>query len=130
MLLREGSICTSDFVDFLRNLKSKMKGQKTFVFLDILRIHHTLMIAFKARANNQVLIFNASYSSQMNPIERLWAVAKRQFFKDCVNDVDFKLQEKVKAFFKKSILEASPDTLEKHVYACLKLMKNDLKKLS
>ena len=95
LLLREGSICTSDFVDFLRNLKSKMRGQKTFVFLDNLRIHHTLIIASKVRANNQVLIFNASYSSQLNPIERLWAVNKRQFIKDGVTDVDFKQQEQV-----------------------------------
>jgi transposase len=129
LLLREGSICTSDFVDFLRNLKSRMRGEKTYVFLDNLRIHHTLIIASKAQANNQVLIFNASYSSQLNPIERLWAIAKRQFVKDCVTDVDFKQQEEIKAFVKKNILEASPETLEKHVFACLKLMQNDLLKL-
>ena len=52
----------------------------------------------------------------MNPIERLWAVAKRQFTKDCVTDADFRLQEEVKALVKKSILEASSETLEKHVY--------------
>ena len=129
LLLREGSICTSDFVDFLRNLKSRMRGEKTYVFLDNLRINHTLIIASKAQANNQVLIFNASYSSQLNPIERLWAIAKRQFVKDCVTDVDFKQQEEIKAFVKKNILEASPETLEKHVFACLKLMQNDLLKL-
>ena len=32
LVLREGSICTSDFVDFLRNLKSKMWGEKTFFY--------------------------------------------------------------------------------------------------
>ncbi len=66
LFLREGSICTSDFVDFLRNLKSRMRGEKTYVFLDNLKIHQTLIIASKAQANNQVLIFNASYSSQLN----------------------------------------------------------------
>ncbi len=70
--------------------------------------------AFK---NNQVLIFNASYSNHLNPIERLWAVAKRQFIKDCVTDADFRMQEKVKSLVKKSILEASSETLEKHIYA-------------
>ena len=81
-----------------------MRGEKTYVFLDNLRIHNTLIIASKAQANNQVLIFNASYSSQLNPIERLCAVAKRQFVEDCMTEVDFKQQEEVKAFFKKSIL--------------------------
>ena len=67
-------------------------------------------------SNKKMLIFNASYSSHLNPIERLWAVAKRQFIKDCVTDADFRLQEEVKALLKKSILEASSETLEKHVY--------------
>ena len=80
LLLREGSICKSDFVDFLRNLKSRMRGEKTYVFLDNLRIQHTLIIASKAQANNQVLIFNASYSSQLNSIERLWDVSSIFFF--------------------------------------------------
>jgi hypothetical protein len=46
-----------------------------------------------------------------------------------VTDADFGLQEEVKALVKKSILKASSETLEKHVYSCLKLMKNDVKKL-
>ena len=54
----------------------------------------------------------------MNPIERLWAIAKRQFTKDWVTDADFRLQEEVKALVKKSILEASSERLEKHVYSC------------
>jgi len=62
----------------------------------------------------------------LNPIERLWAVAKRQFIKDCVTDADFRMQEEVKALVKKCIIEASFETLEKHVYACLKLMKSDV----
>ena len=92
-------------------------------------MHHTHIVKDNAFKNNQVLIFNASYSSHLNPIERLWAVAKRQFIKDCVTDADFRLQEEVKALVKKSILEASSETLEKHVYSCLKLMKSDVEKL-
>ena len=58
----------------------------------------------------------------MNPIERFWAVSKRQFIKDCVTDADFRNQEEIKALVMKNIIKASSDTLEKHVYACLKLM--------
>ncbi len=48
LLLREGSICTGDFVDFLQNLKSRMRGEKTYVFLENLRIQHTFITASKA----------------------------------------------------------------------------------
>lgn len=129
LLQRDLSIKTSDFVDFLRALRTRMKKQKTYIFLDNLQVHHTHLVKDNAVKNNQVLIFNASYSSHLNPIERLWAVAKRQFTKDCVTDADFRLQEEVKALVKKSILEASSETLEKHVFSCLKLMKIDVERL-
>ena len=102
---------------------------KDIIFLDNLQVQHTHVVKDNAVVNNQVLIFNASYSSHLNPIERLWAVAKRQFIKDCVTDANFKLQEEVKALVMKCILEASSVTLEKHVYACLKIMKNDVNTL-
>ena len=58
----------------------------------------------------------------MNPIESFWAVFKRQFIKDCVTDADFRNQEEIKAMVMKNIIEASSETIEKHIYACLKLM--------
>ena len=81
---------------------------------------------YNAFKNNPVLFFNASYSSNLNPIERLWAFAKRKFIKDCVTDADFRMQEEVKALLKKSILDASYKTVEKRIYSCLKLMKSDV----
>ena len=93
-----------------------MKKQKTYIFIDNLQLHYTHVVKDNAVNNNQVLIFNSSYYSHLNPIEPLWEVSKRQFIKDCVTDADFRLQEEVKALVKKSILEASSETLEKHVY--------------
>ena len=58
----------------------------------------------------------------MNPIERLWAVSKRQFIKDCVTDADFRNQEEIKALVVKNIIEVSSDNLKKHDFACLNLM--------
>jgi transposase len=66
-----------------------------------------------------VLLFNAGYSSQLNPIERLWAISKRQFTKDCVTDADFRNQEQIKALVMKSIIESSSETLKKKIHACL-----------
>lgn len=80
----------------------------------------------KARQNNQELIFNASYTSHLNPIERLWALAKRQFIKDSVTHADFRLQSEVKALVLKCIIGAPALTLEKHVFACMHLMKSEI----
>jgi hypothetical protein len=43
-----------------------------------------------------------------------------------VTNADFRMQEEIKALVKKSILEASTETLEKHIYSCEKLMKSDV----
>lgn len=90
LLAKEKSIVTGDFLEFLGKLNKRMKGAETLVFLDNLSLHHTNIIAQKAKALKQVLVFNAPYSSHLNPIERLWALAKRQFTKNCVTDADFK----------------------------------------
>ena len=96
-----------------------MKRTHTFVFFDNLTLHHTVLVREKAKSNNQELVFNASYSSHLNPIERLWALAKRQFRKDCVNGISFDNQEEIIGLVGKTILEASRATLERHVRACL-----------
>ena len=62
LLQRDMSIKTSDFVDFLRALRTRMKRQKTYIFLDNLQVHHTHIVKENAFKNNQVLIFNSSYS--------------------------------------------------------------------
>ncbi len=94
LLQRNLLIKTTDFVDFLRSLRTRMKRHKTYVFLGNLQAHHTHIVRNNSFKNNQVHIFNASYSSRhLNPIERLWANAKRQFIKDCVTNADFRMQE-------------------------------------
>ena len=63
ILVKEKSIITSDFVEFLKKIRQRMYKAKTYVFLDNLTIHHTNIIKAEAQKNNQVLIFNAAYSS-------------------------------------------------------------------
>ena len=52
LLTREKSIATDDFVAFLKKLKQSMRKQKTYIFLDNLRVHHTHIIAKEAKQNN------------------------------------------------------------------------------
>jgi len=50
LLQRDLSMKISDFVEFLRVLRTRMKRQKTYIFLDNLQVHHTHLVrdnAFK-----------------------------------------------------------------------------------
>ena len=44
LLVKEKSIITSDFVEFLKKIRQRMYKAKTYVFLDNLNIHHTNII--------------------------------------------------------------------------------------
>ena len=96
-------------------------NRKTYVLLDNLSFNHSRMVLECARKNKQELIFNAAYSSVYNPIERLWAISKRQFARDLITEANYKKKEQIKVLVMNSILQASESTLEKHIFACLRL---------
>ena len=77
LLLKEKSIKIGSFIEFLIKLGRRMNKQKTYILMDNLQAHHNPAVTNKAREYNQVLLYNATYSSHLNPIERLWALAKR-----------------------------------------------------
>lgn len=95
MLIQRQSIKIADFLEFLNKLAERMRHRKTFIFINNLTLHHTVALRNQAKANNQELYFNAAYSSHLNPIERLWALAKRQFRKDCITDANFASQAEI-----------------------------------
>jgi transposase len=63
-----------------------------------LKIHFNRDFKSRVQQNKQRLIFNASYSSEFNPIETLWALAKRQFGRKLVAECDMKSQAEVEAY--------------------------------
>jgi transposase len=81
------TICTYDysinvekFIQFLQELRiMKDASIKIYIFLDNLRVHYSLKVREYCRENMIELVFNAAYSSEYNPIERLWALSKRTF---------------------------------------------------
>ena len=93
MHVKEKSICRDDFIVFLNQMRRNRNRRKTYVFLDNLNIHHSYIVKERARINRQELIFNAAYSSEINPIERLWALAKRIFARDLITEANFKDKE-------------------------------------
>ena len=66
------------FLNFMIGLKEKCQGRRVVVVMDNLRIHH-------AKVLNDVYdhffkeMFLPPYSSELNPIERLWSVLKRKW---------------------------------------------------
>jgi hypothetical protein len=67
------------FNDFLSQIASE--SETTYVFLDNLRVHRSKLVRDHASKLRIELIFNSAYSSPFNPIERLFAYAKRSFGK-------------------------------------------------
>jgi transposase len=81
-LLTDQAINAETFKKFLHNLRLNSTLSETiYVYLDNLRLHHTNQIKQFCSLNNIVLVFAPPYSSEFNPIERLWALSKQLFTK-------------------------------------------------
>lgn len=89
-LIKDFSIKKPDFIKFLKVTKQKTRGSKTYILLDNLRAHHSKDVSDVAERNNQDLLFNGSYSSELNPIEFLWYLAKAKFRAGLVQLTDYK----------------------------------------
>ncbi len=71
-------------------------------------------------------MFNAPYSSEYNPVERLWCYAKYNFKKKMVAVSDYKNQVKIQRIVTESVREVNSDSLRKHVLRCCLRMKDHL----
>ena len=77
LVLKPLSIKRGDFLEFLIKLGKRMNKQRTHVVLDNLNQHYGDAVRNMAKQYNLVLHYNPTYSSHLNPIERLWALSKR-----------------------------------------------------
>ena len=66
-------------MEFLKQVARKCKYRKSYMLVDNLRVHRTDRVVAQAKRSKVELIFNGTYSSEYNPIERLWAWAKQRF---------------------------------------------------
>ena len=66
------------FNHFLQGLKSQCRGKRVVVVLDNLKIHHAKMLNDVYDSDFKEM-FLPPYSSELNPIERLWSVLKRKW---------------------------------------------------
>lgn len=66
------------FLNFMKALKTKCLDRRVVVVLDNLRIHHSKKLneVYDKRFKE---LFLPTYSSELNPIERLWSIVKRKW---------------------------------------------------
>ena len=66
------------FETFLIGLKQKCQGKKVIIVLDNLRIHNAKKLLYICDQRFKVM-YLPTYSSELNPIERLWSLLKRKW---------------------------------------------------
>ena len=85
-VLRDKSIDSDAFCEFLRLIRRKSKSRKCHMLVDNLSVHRTPDVTNQATRSRINLIFNGTYSSSYNPIEQLWAYSKRRFQSLCIEE--------------------------------------------
>ena len=113
--MADGSIDRVEFKKFLGKIFRKYGGERVNIYLDNLNVHKGDEIKSYCEDNNAELLFGPTYSSHLNPIERLWAFAKGPWRKRCVMECDFANRSQVKSMILQCIDEAPTSGIEKKV---------------
>ena len=96
------------------------------MFMDNLRLHHMKIVKEYAVSHCIALRYNAAYSPEFNPIEGLWAYAKRSFSRYMINEHNFKDRALLYRLVRESI-ETVPQTyLRNRVRMSIALMRQKL----
>lgn len=67
----------------------------------------------------QELIYNGSYSSELNPVELIFALSKRIFSKEIINVTNFKDTDAMMKLVGRCLDAVNPLSLELHVNKCV-----------
>ena len=65
------------------------------------------------------LLYNAIYSSELNPVEYLWKLAKDQFRRDIILEQNYSKFEKINGLVINSINEASRESISRWTRLCV-----------
>ena len=77
--VRDGAIDSDSYILFLRQVIKYTRRRKCKMMVDNLGVHRTKDVTEFCAKHRIQLIFNGTYSSWANPIERLWAWTKQRF---------------------------------------------------
>ena len=85
-MIRQKSIKGLDVLQFFKQLRQKLEGPLA-VILDNASIHKTLMVRDYCEKNGIYLLFLPAYTPQLQPIENVWAMIKRDFRKQILKQM-------------------------------------------
>ena len=80
-LIVKGTVSGHVFKDNFRMLLSRYKGEKCVFFLDNAPVHNREDLKFLCNEAKQILLFNAPYTPDLNPIEMFFAEWKKMIYK-------------------------------------------------
>ena len=100
--IRQGSFNTHTFVEFLENLDCPTD---TVIILDNVAFHHSKKVKTLAASRGWELLYTPPYSPWFNPIEGVFSIVKRDFYKsqDVYKALSSVKEKHVEAFFRKSL---------------------------
>jgi len=96
------------------------------MLVDNLGVHRTERVRARAKECRIEMVFNGSYSSTFNPIERLWAWSKARFQKRCIDNAPYHLQHRMRALVEEVVMQDYSVGLRKRIATCVQAMRDYL----
>ena len=118
----DGAIDSDQFIIFLEELADYTGNSKCLLLVDNLPVHRTGPVVRYAESKQIELLYNATYSSTFNPIERLWAWSKQRFSRMCIDGAPYHNQGQMRRLVSQVVSEDYTVGLRKHIDSCLKNM--------
>jgi transposase len=77
--LFHGAVDRDLFAEFIEGLREDQGAEKFAIFMDNLRVHHTLKVKDLCKKLDIPLVFNLPYSPDLNPIETYFSLLKNLY---------------------------------------------------
>ena len=118
----DGAIDGDSFMVFLDQMHLHTRGARCKLLVDNLSVHRKPCVKRHAEKLHIELLYNATYSSTYNPIERIWAWSKQRFTKICVAGAPYHNQARMRRIVAEILEQDYSSGLRKHIASCLKNM--------
>ena len=103
-------------------MRDKNKRRKLAVFLDRLNVHRSPKITKLAKVLGIEMILNAAYSPDLNPIERVFGLVKKEIKKERMKAILFETQPKDREIIEKAFSKMKKETICKFIGHSLDLL--------
>ena len=123
------SIKKENFDLFLAKLHRIYRGEPVSIYLDNLNMHYNEEVVEKAHQYSFDLVYSPAYSSEWNPIERLWTYSKKGLRKKCLLTTDYSNEREIQALVTECINSVPSSFMHNNVLSCVRSMRDELAKL-